>query len=120
MKQLTILMLAVLPLAACVPYAAESPSSTAGTDLQPPKIALTGCVASHFFAPHAGTKVVARSIAGDIVASGASDAKGAFTIQVPASKKVVISVDQRDGDAMIVEVGTASMYTDGCLRDFAA
>jgi hypothetical protein len=62
--------------------------------------------------------VVARSIGGDVIASASSDKRGLFSLQVPASRRVVLSLEQPDGDAMIVIVGNASTHADGCLRDF--
>lgn len=104
--------LRALPAAAAAPAARLAPLTAPLTSVR-----LEGCVVDEFFQSRVGTDVRALASDGRLIGNAHSDARGAFTLVLPARQTVSIAVDKPGGDAMRLVTARSSGGLDICLID---
>ena len=125
---LCVLAFAVL-LAACggggedQPIALQAPSAAVAALLPPlpsATVRLTGCVFDDSYRSRAGVAMRALAVDGRLLGNAISDARGAFTLVLPALQTVSVIIDQPGGEAMRVSTGRSSRSESLCLVDTAS
>lgn len=83
-------------------------------------VRLAGCVVDEFYQPRRDTPLRALGADGRLLGNARSDARGAFSLQVPAGQRITLAIDTADGDAIQVVTGQHSRALTTCLVDSSA
>lgn len=107
------------PVALRVLAAAAAPPAARPAPLKAPltTVRLEGCVVDDFFQSRAGSNVRALASNGRLLGNAHSDARGAFTLVLPAGQPVTIAIDKPGGDALRLVTGPSSGSHAICLID---
>ncbi len=111
------------PVALRVLVAAAAPQAARPAPLMAPLMAplttarLEGCVVDDFFQSRAGSNVRALASNGRLLGNAHSNARGAFTLVLPAGQPVTIAIDKPGGDALRLVTGPSSGSHAICLID---
>lgn len=99
-----------LAAASARPTAAAAPVATGAVTVQ-------GCVLDRHYIPTTGTPVRALSADGRLLGNAQSDARGHFTLRLPAQSQVMLQVDRPGGDSLPMRVDATASTWDQCLQD---
>jgi hypothetical protein len=91
--------------------AASAPAAT---------VRLAGCVVDDYFQPRRDTPLRARGADGRLLGNAQSDARGAFSLQLPTGQEISLAIDKADGDVIQVATGHRSRALTTCLVDPSA
>lgn len=92
------------------PATAVAPAAT-GT------VTMEGCVLDRHYIPTTGTPVRALSADGRLLGNAQSDARGRFTLRLPAQSQVTLQVDRPGGESLPMRVDATASTWDRCLQD---
>lgn len=96
---------------------ASAPPAAAAAMASPGAVAVEGCVLDRHYLPTTGTPVRALSADGRLLGNAQSDARGRFTLRLPAQSQVTLQVDRPGGDSLPMRVDASASTWDQCLQD---
>lgn len=102
-----------LAVASAQPAAAAAAAAPAATG----SVAVEGCVLDRHHLPTTGTPVRALSADGRLLGNAESDARGRFTLRLPAQSQVTLQVDRPGGESLPMRVDASASTWDQCLQD---
>lgn len=97
--------------------ASAPPAAAAAAMASPGAVAVEGCVLDRHYLPTTGTPVRALSADGRLLGNAQSDARGRFTLRLPAQSQVTLQVDRPGGESLPMRVDASASTWDRCLQD---